>query len=147
MTGRALGRRVAFAVWLAVASGCGGGSGEDGGSTPADRSGSPARESADAPATDPGVAVFLTEYMIDMPLVLDAGEVRISVTNEGVEDHNLRLLKAGTDEIVWQTEENVGSGATVEAVFDLPAGRYLAVCDFAGHDSRGMFLEIEARDP
>ena len=139
--------RAALAGWLTVVAACGGDAGDGAGSEAATPEAT-AVDGAD-PATDeePGVAVFLTEYLIDMPVVIDAGEVRISVTNEGVEDHNLRLLRAGTDEVVWQTEGNVGSGATIEAVFELPAGEYLAVCDFAGHDSRGMFVEVEARDP
>ncbi|MDX1395621.1 MAG: sulfocyanin-like copper-binding protein [Gemmatimonadota bacterium] len=138
---------IGVAVWLSIAAACGGEAAQRGGTEANADDGTATAAGEPAIAEDPGVDVFLTEYMIDMPVVIDAGEVRISVTNEGVEDHNLRLLRAGTDEVVWQTDGNVGSGTTVEAIFELPTGRYLAVCDFAGHDTRGMFLEIEARDP
>jgi hypothetical protein len=95
---------------------------------------------------EPTVAVFLTEYTIDMPSRLEAGEVRITVTNQGVEDHNLRILHAGSDEILWQTEGNVGSSLTQEALIELPEGEYVVLCDFAGHDSRGMFMTLEVRE-
>ncbi|MFV1987255.1 MAG: hypothetical protein ACC682_08230 [Gemmatimonadota bacterium] len=124
-----------------LAAGCG----EPGGDLP-EGSAAPIPPVAEGASAEPVVAVFLTEYTIDMPGVIDSGETRISVTNQGIEDHNLRITRSGSGEIVWQTDGNVGSGLTQESILDLPAGPYLAVCDFAGHDSRGMFMEIEVRE-
>lgn len=97
------------------------------------------------PAEELGVAVFLTEYTIDMPSILDAGETTLSVTNQGVEDHNLVVTRAGSNEVLWETDGNVGSGLTQTATIDLEPGDYMVVCTFAGHDTRGMFMQLEVR--
>lgn len=131
-------RALAYWILASVGIACGGGD-------PPETGPEEARSAVPSPPTDPVVAIFLTEYTIDMPARLDAGEVRISVTNQGVEDHNLRILAVDSEEIVWETEGNVGANLTQEGTVDLPAGRYMVVCDFAGHDSRGMFMELEVR--
>ncbi|MDH3734741.1 MAG: sulfocyanin-like copper-binding protein [Gemmatimonadota bacterium] len=112
----------------------------------------------EAPSSEPGpaaavtssqdfgdVAVFVTEYTIDMPAILDAGEIEISVTNQGVEDHNLLITLKGEEAIVWQTDGIVEPNSTETAVVELEPGVYMVVCTFAGHDTRGMFMEVEVR--
>lgn len=91
------------------------------------------------------IVVFLSEYTIDMPLVLDAGEQTISVTNLGVESHNLLIRPPDSRDVVWQTAENVEPNRTLESGVDLAPGEYLVECTFAGHDTRGMFVRIEVR--
>ena len=136
--------RLAVAVAMGVgllAAGCGG-AGSDAPGASAD----PALPPEEISSADEVYSVFLTEYTIDMPGVIGAGEMKIRVTNQGVEDHNLRIMRAGSEEIVWQTDGNVGSGLTQESTLGLTPGAYLIVCDFAGHDSRGMFMEVEVRE-
>ena len=91
------------------------------------------------------LVVFLSEYTIDMPLVIDAGEQTIAVTNLGVESHNLLIRRPDSRDVLWQTDGNVEPNQTIESVLDLPPGSYLAECTFAGHDTRGMFVRLEVR--
>jgi hypothetical protein len=91
------------------------------------------------------VTVFLSEYTIDMPLVIDAGERSISVANFGVESHNLLIRDPESREILWQTDGNVEPGQTRESTLALDPGTYMVECTFAGHDTRGMFVRIEVR--
>jgi len=105
-------------------------------------------ESADpgAPAVEVGpVRVDLTEYMIDMPVVLPAGETVLRVTNRGIEDHNLRITRVGADEPLWRMANNLSPGETRLVTLDLAVGKYVILCDFAGHDTRGMFLQLDVR--
>jgi hypothetical protein len=98
-------------------------------------------------ARDDTVRVFLSEYRIDMPTSLDAGEIVFTVMNEGFEDHNIRISDPATDSVLWQTDGNVSPGDRVVGRLDLGPGAYMVICDFAGHDSRGMFLELAVREP
>lgn len=134
-------RAAALAAGIGLLAGCGRAQREEPGA-----SADPAPPPEEVSSSDAVIAVFLTEYTIDMPGVIDAGEMKIRVTNQGVEDHNLRIMRTGSEEIVWQTDGNVGSGLTWESTLGLTPGSYLVVCDFAGHDSRGMFMEIEVRE-
>ena len=132
------GRCVVVACLALGLAGCGGG----------DSSRPPAAEPEpeDTPAgqiASDGVAVFLTEYSIDMPASITAGETAISVTNQGVEDHNLVIRRKGEDAILWETDGNVEPRVTENARIELPPGTYMAACTFAGHDTRGMFMELE----
>ncbi len=103
-------------------------------------SASPAEAEAD-------ITVFLTEYTIDMPLVIDAGEQSISVANFGVESHNLLIRDPESREVLWETDGNVEPNQTWKSTLDLESGTYMVECTFAGHDTRGMFVRIEVRGP
>jgi len=96
-----------------------------------------------AGARDDTVRVFLSEYMIDMPAVLDAGDRVFVIANDGVEDHNLRIAVPGSDSALWATAGNVLPGDRVVGRVRLAPGRYIASCDFAGHNARGMFVQLE----
>ena len=100
---------------------------------------------ARARVPDDTVRVYLSEYMIEMPVILDGGENALSVSNRGFEDHNLRINIMESDSIVWKTEGNLTPGSVENATLDLAPGSYMVICDFAGHDARGMFVEIEVR--
>lgn len=113
------------------------------------RDAEPGRDAATA--TDPAVRddtvrVFLSEYMIDMPAVLDAGDRVLVIRNDGVEDHNLRIAVPGADSAVWATDGNVLPGDRVVGRVRLAPGSYIAMCDFAGHNTRGMFVQLDVRE-
>lgn len=93
------------------------------------------------------ITVFLTEYTIDMPLVIDAGEQSIYISNFGVESHNLLIRDPESREVLWETDGNVEPNQTRESTLDLDPGTYMVECTFAGHDTRGMFVRIEVREP
>lgn len=94
---------------------------------------------------DGPVRVDLSEYMIDMPAVLPAGETVLRVSNLGIEDHNLRITPSGAEAPIWEMADNLSPGRTEVVTLHLAAGTYLILCDFAGHDTRGMFIEVEVR--
>ena len=105
----------------------------------------PAAAATELLGEDGPVRVDLSEYMIDMPAVLPAGETVLSVSNLGIEDHNLRITRAGAEAPMWVMAGNLSPGRTEVVTLDLAAGTYLVLCDFAGHDTRGMFIEVEVR--
>ncbi len=123
--------------------GCGGGE------TP-----QPDRDPAAAPpATAPAGAervgadtidVVLEEYLIAMPGAVASGPLTLRISNRGVEEHNLQLRNAA-DSLVWRTEGNLSPGETLVERLDLEPGTYAALCDFAGHDARGMRTAVSVR--
>ncbi len=90
------------------------------------------------------VNVVLEEYLIAMPGVIAAGPTTLRISNRGVEEHNFQLRDA-VDSLVWRTEGNLSPGETLVMRLDLEPGNYAAVCDFAGHDARGMRTAVTAR--
>lgn len=105
------------------------------GASPADAEAATAGGPADAPGA---VGVTLEEYTIAMPDRLPAGRTVLRIANRGFEEHNLGLRAAGSGSTVWRTEGNVPPGGRLEATVELAAGTYTVLCDFAGHDARGM---------
>ncbi len=90
------------------------------------------------------ISVVLEEYLIAMPGRLAPGPTTLRISNRGVEEHNLQLRDA-TDSLVWRTEENLGPGETLVVRLELEPGTYAVLCDFAGHDARGMRTAVTVR--
>ena len=88
------------------------------------------------------VEVFLGEYYISMPAVLSPGSTVLRVKNEGFEEHDLQFTRADADSVTWRIEKRLSPGEVRTVTLDLDAGAYAAICDFAGHLGRGMFVDV-----
>ena len=95
-----------------------------------------------APGSTDTIEVALLEYAIGMPTKLSSGEVILKLSNQGFEDHNLRVFPSNTDSPVWETESDVAAGETRFVELELGPGQYTVICDVAGHDTRGMSVTI-----
>jgi len=91
------------------------------------------------------------------------GRVAFSLANQGREEHELVVLKtdlpstalqmrAGEDKVdEAASAENLGEIEDVEpgkaksGTFDLPAGRYVLMCNVAGHYRQGMAAAFEVK--
>ena len=69
--------------------------------------------------------------------------------SQGFEEHNLLLVMKQADSVVWETEGRLSPFESRIVTLDLDPGMYMAVCDFSGHEGRGMFLDftVEAGPP
>ena len=106
----------------------------------------PAGESdSAAPAADADqvlVEIDFDEYVVLMDAVVPAGPVTLKLANKGFEEHNLLFVVVQSDSTVWETESRLSPGERRTVMLDLEPGMYKAVCDFAGHEDRGMFTEF-----
>ena len=95
------------------------------------------------------VEIDMDEYNILMNSVMPAGRVSLRLSNRGFEEHNLIFVVLETDSVVWETERRLSPGERRTVILDLEAGNYRAVCDFSGHEGRGMLEEfvVEEQNP
>jgi len=92
------------------------------------------------------VKIDLDEYSILMDAHMPAGPVTLTLANLGFEEHNLLLIVLESDSTVWETEGRMSPGERRTVQLDLAAGEYRAVCDFSGHEGRGMTWNFVVRD-
>ena len=106
---------------------------------------SPAEESPVNTDLAETIEIILADFYIGMPAILPAGDLILRLASEGVEEHNLIFVRNDTEQTVWETDGRLSpfEGRTVE--LNLPAGEYTAVCDFSGHETRGMFFDFTVR--
>ena len=103
---------------------------------------SPAKESpvsTDLPET---IEIILADFYIGMPDILPAGDLTLRLASEGVEEHNLIFVRNDTEQTVWETDGRLSPFEVRIVEVTLPTGEYTAVCDFSGHETRGMFFEF-----
>ena len=108
--------------------------------------GAPAGRQAEAATATDGsrdtVNVILDEYWIGMPAVLPAGRTVLRLKSQGFEEHNLLFVLKQADSVVWETEGRLSPFESRIVTLDFDPGTYMAVCDFSGHEGRGMFLDF-----
>ncbi len=90
------------------------------------------------------VLVTLDEYSIGIPAVLPAGPNVLRLESQGFEEHNLLFILKETDSLVWESERRLSPYETRVVTVDLVPGAYTVVCDFSGHEDRGMFTDLLA---
>ena len=95
--------------------------------------------SADLPET---IEITLADFYIGMPDILPAGDLTLRLASEGVEEHNLIFVRNDTEQTVWETDGRLSPFEVRTIEVNLSAGEYTAVCDFSGHETRGMFFEF-----
>jgi plastocyanin len=122
-------RRILLASLLVLLAGCGGDDDEPG-------------RTATVPASGQ-IEVIADEYSFDPEtLVAQAGELTISLKNEGALAHNLRVVR-GDDEVggtpTFQGGETKAGTVTVEP------GTYELVCTVGNHADLGMTGKLEVR--
>ena len=93
-------------------------------------------------------------YMTVDPTSVAAGTVTFTVTNEGVKKHEFVVLQTDAnpdkltvegDEVVEDDYDSPGeigdlpAGATDTLTLDLPAGKYVLICNLKGHYRMGMY--------
>ena len=86
--------------------------------------------------------VTLEEYAIGMPPVLSAGANVLRLESLGFEEHNLLFFLGPSDSLVWETERRLSPYEIRVVTLNLPPGSYTVVCDFSGHEGRGMFTDL-----
>ena len=95
--------------------------------------------STDLPET---IEIILADFYIGMPDILPAGDLTLRLASEGVEEHNLIFVRNDTEQTVWETDGRLSPFEVRTVELNLAAGEYTAVCDFSGHETRGMFFEF-----
>jgi hypothetical protein len=87
------------------------------------------------------VDVSLTEFAIDMPTTLPAGNVRFNVTNNGTVPHSFVLEGEG---ISKQLANNVPPGGSSKLNADLKPGTYTVFCPVGegAHRTKGMEVTL-----
>ncbi len=95
--------------------------------------------STDLPET---IEIILADFYIGMPDILPAGDLTLRLASEGVEEHNLIFVRNDTEQTVWETDGRLSPFEARTVEVNLPTGEYTAVCDFSGHETRGMFFEF-----
>ena len=93
-------------------------------------------------------------YMTVDPTSVAAGTVTFTVTNEGVKKHEFVVLQTDAnpdkltvegDEVVEDDYDSPGeigdlpAGETDTLTLDLPAGKYVLICNLKGHYRMGMY--------
>ena len=127
---------VLLAAFVFVISACG----EGGAPPPAGSDSAAATPGADA--DEVLVEIDFDEYVVLMDAVVPAGSVTLKLANKGFEEHNLLFVVVESDSTVWETESRLSPGERRTVMLDLEPGVYKAVCDFSGHEDRGMFTEF-----
>jgi hypothetical protein len=97
---------------------------------------------AAAEAEEELVELDMDEYTILMDAVLPAGSVSLRLANRGFEEHNLLFVIVASDSTIWETERRLAPGERRTVTLDFEPGVYKAVCNFSGHEDRGMFTEF-----
>ena len=119
----------------------------------------PAAVAPVAPATGP-VAVSLSEFKVSMPATIAAGQVTLTIHNDGKVAHELLAFKSpldvsqfpkangGIDEegpgITKDSDgDNLDPGTTQTRTVDLSTpGTYVFVCNLPGHFAAGMYTTV-----
>ena len=103
----------------------------------------PAAESpSSAPSPADTMQVLMDEYSISMPIAIPTGPHPIRFVNAGFEEHNIYFRRVGSTSPAWVLERRLNPGERRVVTVELEPGAYTAICDFSGHDGRGMFMDF-----
>ncbi|MGH9339654.1 MAG: cupredoxin domain-containing protein [Acidobacteriota bacterium] len=115
------------------------------GPEPAEEEPTPPIEEPEAPAPPPGleapaVQVGLSEYTINMPPSIPAGNTTFQVTNNGTMEHNFEIEGQGIEQTF---PANLQAGESQSLQVDLQPGIYTVYCPVSDHRSQGMQLQLQ----
>ena len=122
---------------------------------PATSAATPSTAAAEPPRGT-AAAVTMKEFAIAIDQAsIPAGEVKLTVRNAGAVPHEVVILKTDVnprqlplrDGVVDETQYKVvgavrevsGGGAVKTGTFGLDAGKYVLLCNIAGHPAAGMY--------
>ena len=91
------------------------------------------------------VEIEFDEYVVYIDAVVPSGPVTLRLVNQGFEEHNLLFVAVESDSTVWETERRLAPGERRDVPLTLEPGAYKAVCNFSGHEDRGMVTEFVVR--
>ncbi len=143
---------LAVLLTTAALAGCGDDDKDTAATPPPPAASTPASTTDGTAATGGEIAVNATDFKFTpSAITADAGDLEITLTNEGQAPHELVLLKtdAAADalpvsngKVEEQGEqgeiEEIASGASDSHTFDVSPGRYVYVCNVPGHYADGM---------
>jgi uncharacterized cupredoxin-like copper-binding protein len=86
------------------------------------------------------VEVGLTEFEIDMPASIAAGDVTFNISNMGTFPHNFEIEGEGVEEVL---PEDLAPGESGTLEVTLEPGTYTIYCPVEGHRGEGMETELE----
>ena len=108
----------------------------------------------------PGLYLDLSDFKIvsDHPTVA-AGHIVFGIRNHAAMAHEVKVLKSDVDADKLPVDGaakaseagkvgellNIGAGASRKLVLDLTPGRYVIVCNIAGHYQLGMRVALEVK--
>jgi hypothetical protein len=118
--------------------------------------------SAAAPSASPasGATISLTEWKVTVGGTIKAGKTDLTITNVGVAPHELLVFKSDLDPSAYPTDaagdikeegagvklvsdgDNIDPAGSQTRSIDLAPGKYLFVCNIAGHFKQGMFTVV-----
>ncbi len=87
-----------------------------------------------------GVKAVEWSYTLSRPEVT-AGKVIVELSNQGEDNHNLKLQREGSGDPPLVVPEAAPDGHTT-AGFNLPAGTYRLYCSLFEHDEKGMHATL-----
>ncbi|HUY98880.1 MAG TPA: cupredoxin domain-containing protein [Thermomicrobiaceae bacterium] len=94
---------------------------------------------AAASSSSAPVNVTLSEFKIDMPTALHAGQTTLNVSNTGTFTHSVEITGNG---IVQKFESTVKPGEKATLQLNLKAGTYTVFCPVGNHRDRGMQVTV-----
>ena len=102
------------------------------------------------PASDADMNVTMGEFYVETDVSeVGAGEITVSVTNEGAAPHVLHAglapVEPGSGDPTT-IAETLNPGETVEKTVELEAGDYEFYCDLPGHYESGQTTDVTVND-
>jgi hypothetical protein len=92
------------------------------------------------PAEGAAVEVVLTEFTIDMPDSVPAGNVSFDIANSGTMAHNFEVEGQGIEESL---DEDLDPNQAETLTVELAPGTYTVYCPIGNHREQGMEVEVE----
>lgn len=89
------------------------------------------------------IDVRLSEYSIDMPPSIAAGNRVFRVVNDGTEEHNFEIEGMGVEEAL---PSNLGSGEEGTVQVQLDPGTYEIYCPVGDHAEQGMRMTLDVTE-
>jgi len=88
------------------------------------------------------VEVKLTEYKIEMPILIGTGATTFNVTNTGNETHGFEIEGNGIEKAL---KPRLKKGENGSLQVDLKPGTYKVYCPVIGHKWHGMSLDLTVK--
>ena len=107
-----------------------------------------------------GPTISLTEWKVAIPPTMKSGKSDVTINNQGTTPHELLIFKSDLAPGAYPTDaagniveegagvalvsdgDNIDPGGSQVRTIDLPPGKYLFVCNIAGHFKLGMFTAV-----